>query len=132
VNFDDLVVRSVRMVADVATADVQVKVLREGDFGLIPASVASSLALVVTELVTNAVEHGFAGRPSGTVTIRAERNGDDLHAVIADDGVGIQSKPSGLGAQIVTTLIENELGGQLEWRSVGTGSEVDIHVNVGP
>jgi len=132
VNFDDLVVRSVRMVADVATADVQVKVVREGDFGLIPASVASSLALVVTELVTNAVEHGFVGKSSGTVTIRAERNGDDLHAVIADNGVGIRSKPSGLGAQIVATLIENELGGQLEWRAVGTGSEVDIHVNVGP
>jgi two-component sensor histidine kinase len=130
VNFDDLVIRSVRMVADVATADVRVKIVREGDFGLIPASVASSLALVVTELVTNAVEHGFAGRSSGTVTIRAERTGAELHAVIADDGVGIQSKPSGLGAQIVTTLIENELGGHLEWRAVGTGSEVDIHVNV--
>jgi two-component sensor histidine kinase len=131
VNFDDLVVRSVRMIADVATANVRVKIVREGDFGLIPASVASSLALVVTELMTNAVEHGFTGRSSGTVTIRAERDGDALHIVIADDGVGIQSKPSGLGAQIVTTLIENELGGQLEWRTVEGGSEVDIRVGVG-
>jgi len=51
--------------------------------------------------------------------------------VIADDGVGIQSKPSGLGAQIVTTLVENELGGSLEWRTVPVGSEVDVTVNVG-
>ncbi len=131
VNFDDLVTRSVRMIADVATANVRVKIEREGDFGLIPASVASSLALVITELVTNAVEHGFTGKTSGIVTIRAKRNGDDLHCVIADDGVGIRSKPSGLGAQIVTTLIENELGGMLEWRSTKGGSEVDIRVGVG-
>ena len=132
VNFDDLVTRSIRMVADVATADVRVKIVREGDFGMIPAPAASSLALVVTELVTNAVEHGFTGRSSGTVTIRAEREGGSLHVVIADDGVGIQSKPSGLGAQIVTTLVENELGGSLEWRTVDGGSEVDVRVNVGP
>ncbi len=131
VNFDDLVTRSVRMVADVATPNVRVKIVREGDFGLIPAPAASSLVLVVTELVTNAVEHGFEGRQTGTVTVRATRDGDLLHVVIADDGVGIQSKPSGLGAQIVTTLVENELGGSLEWRTVPVGSEVDVTVNVG-
>jgi len=63
--------------------------------------------------------------------VRATRDGDLLHVVIADDGVGIQSKPSGLGAQIVTTLVENELGGSLEWRTVPVGSEVDVTVNVG-
>lgn len=131
VNFDDLVTRSIRMVADVATPEVRVKIVREGDFGLIPAPAASSLALVVMELVTNAVEHGFAGRTSGTVTIRAERTGDALRVVIADDGIGLTSKPTGLGSQIVTTLVENELGGTLEWKTVDGGSEVDVRVKVG-
>ncbi|GMA36474.1 histidine kinase dimerization/phosphoacceptor domain -containing protein [Demequina litorisediminis] len=49
VNFDDLAARSMRMAADVASSGVQVKLLREGDFGLIPAQYASSLALVMTE-----------------------------------------------------------------------------------
>jgi two-component sensor histidine kinase len=133
VNFDDLVTRSVRMVADVASPpDVRVKFVREGDFGLIAAPSASSLALVVTELVTNAVEHGFVGRESGTIWIRAERDGAHLKFVIADDGVGIASKPTGLGSQIVTTLVENELGGSLEWRAVGGGSEVEVRVTVEP
>ena len=124
--------RSVRMIVDVATADVRVRIEREGEFGLITASVASSLALVITELVTNAVEHGFTGKASGIVTIRAERNGDALHCIIADDGVGIRSKPSGLGAQIVTTLIENELGECLNGAPLrGGGSEVDIRIGVG-
>jgi len=130
VNFDDLVTRSVRMVADLAAPDARVKFIREGDFGLISAASASSLALVVTELVTNAVEHGFVGRPSGTIWIRAEREESSLHFVIADDGVGIAAKPTGLGSQIVTTLVENEMSGSLEWRAVDGGSEVDVRVRV--
>jgi two-component sensor histidine kinase len=118
------------MVADVASPDVRVKFVREGDFGLIGAPSASSLALVVTELVTNAVEHGFVGRESGTIWIRATRDGAKLTFVIADDGVGIASKPTGLGSQIVTTLVENELGGSLEWRAVDGGSEVEVRVTV--
>jgi two-component sensor histidine kinase len=133
VNFDDLVTRSVRMVVDVASSpDVRVKFVREGDFGLIAAPSASSLALVVTELVTNAVEHGFVGRESGTIWIRADRDGAHLRFVIADDGVGIATKPTGLGSQIVTTLVENELGGSLEWRTVEGGSEVEVRVTVEP
>ncbi len=133
VNFDDLVTRSVRMVADVTSSpDVRVKFVREGDFGLIAAPSASSLALVVTELVTNAVEHGFVGRESGTIWIRAERDGARLRFVVADDGVGMATKPTGLGSQIVTTLVENELGGSLEWRTVDGGSEVEVRVTVEP
>jgi two-component sensor histidine kinase len=131
VNFDDLAGRSMRMAADVASPGVQVKIVREGDFGLIPAQNASSLALVVTELVTNAVEHGFVGREYGIITVRATRTGDDLHILIQDDGVGITSKPSGLGSQIVTTLVENELSGSLEWRKIQGGSEVEVRVKVG-
>lgn len=130
VNFDDLAGRSMRMAADVASPGVQVKIVREGDFGLIPAQFASSLALVITELVTNAVEHGFVGREHGTITVTAHRAEADLNVVIADDGVGLQAKPTGLGSQIVTTLVENELGGSLSWKRVPGGSEVHVHVHV--
>ena len=77
VHFDDLVARSARMAADIASPGVQVKIVREGDFGMIPAQYASSLALIITELVTNAVEHGFEGREHGSITISAERDGVD-------------------------------------------------------
>ena len=76
VNFDDLAARSMRMAADVASPGVQVQIVREGDFGLVPAQYASSLALVITELVTNAVEHGFDGKERGTITVTAQRDGD--------------------------------------------------------
>ena len=131
VNFDDLAGRSIRMAADVASPSTQVKIVREGDFGLIPAQYASSLALVITELVTNAVEHGFEGREHGTLTVTADRDADNLRVLIADDGKGIQGDPTGLGSQIVRTLVENELKGQISWAATAGGSVVDLTAVVG-
>lgn len=130
VHFDDLVARSARMAADVASPGVQVKIVREGDFGMIPAQYASSLALVMTELVTNAVEHGFVGRERGTITISARRDGPILHASIADDGKGLSDEPAGLGSQIVRTLVTNELHGSIDWAARDGGSIVTIEVRV--
>lgn len=132
VNFDDLAQRSMRMAADVASPNVQARIVREGDFGMIPAQWASSLALVVTELITNAVEHGFEGREHGTITIRADRtsDGERLHVEIEDDGSGLTGNPTGLGSSIVRTLVENELGGSIEWTDTGRGSMVRLDVRV--
>ena len=128
VHFDDLVARSARMAADVAAQNVQVKLVRWGDFGMIPAQYASSLALIITELVTNAVEHGFEGREHGTITISAEREGSILRASIADDGKGLTAEPTGLGSQIVRTLVTNELHGSIEWSLTTGGSVVSLEV----
>lgn len=130
VNFDDLVSRSIRMAADVASPDTQVRVLNTGEFGMIPAQYASSLALVMTELVTNAVEHGFEGREQGTIRVHATRDGHALHVTIADDGVGISVEPSGLGSQIVRTLVVNELSGSIDWHRTPEGSVVEVRVRV--
>jgi len=131
VDFDDLAARSMRMAADVASPGVQVKIVREGDFGMIAAQYASSLALIVTELVTNAVEHGFEGRERGTITVTARREGATVHVEIADDGVGITHEPSGLGSSIVRTLVENELSGEISWAHDGEGSVVSLTAEVG-
>ena len=42
---------------------------------------------MLAELVTNAVEHGLEDC-DGTVTVTAERDGDDLTVHVIDDGVG--------------------------------------------
>ncbi|WP_062076792.1 sensor histidine kinase [Demequina globuliformis] len=131
VNFDDLAARSMRMAAEIASPNVQVKIVREGDFGLIPAQYSSSLALVITELVTNAVEHGFEGRDLGTITVTATRTNAHLAVTIADDGVGLSAEPSGLGSSIVRTLVENELSGHITWSNTDEGSVVSLEVQVG-
>ncbi|WP_019136610.1 sensor histidine kinase [Cellulomonas massiliensis] len=119
VPFDDVVGRSLRLAADVATAGAHVRTIVRGTFGSVPAEDATALALVLTELVTNAVEHGFDGRESGTVEVVAERDGDRLRVEVADDGAGLpadRGAGTGLGTQIVSTLVANELDGSIEWR----------------
>ena len=134
VPFDDLVGRSLRLAADVATAGAHVRTVVNGTFGSVPAEDATALALVLTELVTNAVEHGFDGRESGTVEINVEREGDALRVEVADNGAGLppdRGAGSGLGTQIVSTLVANELRGSIEWHArQGGGTSVVIEAQL--
>ena len=69
---------------------------------------ATALALVFTELLGNALEHG--GRH---VSISMRVDGGDVALVIADDGPGMQAAAEGTGMSIVRALVRDELGGSL-------------------
>jgi two-component sensor histidine kinase/putative methionine-R-sulfoxide reductase with GAF domain len=75
---------------------------------------ATALALVFTELLQNALEHGG---PSVSVEL-ASRNGDVVLA-IADDGAGVPAGANGTGLSIVRALVRDELGGTLSLRNDG-------------
>lgn len=80
--------------------------------------------------MTNAVEHGLDGR-DGEVEIVAERFDDHLDIQVRDNGVGLPEGKvgSGLGTQIVRTLIQGELGGTIDWHTLtGSGTEVTITI----
>lgn len=139
VQFDELVGRSLRLAADVASAGASVRTLVRGTFGPVSAEDATALALVLTELVTNAVEHGLAGRDHGSVEVNAERVEDDLTVTVADDGAGIPADSAGssagpgtgLGTQIVSTLVTNELRGSIAWAPRdGGGTQVTLRATL--
>ncbi len=127
VPFDEVADRVLAMCAEVAAPESEVVVRRSGSFGQLPAAVATALAMVLTELVQNAVEHGYPGPGPGTVEVRAVRGPLDLLVEVRDDGAGL---PAGfdlessdrLGLRIVRTLVEGELRGALalQERSPGT------------
>lgn len=115
-------------------ADAHVDVRVAGSTGLVPAQVATSLALVAAELVHNSIEHGLAGRPAGTVTVDMQRAPSELTLTIADSGVGLPAdfSPEGtanLGLAIVRTIVEDDLHGTLAFDS-GTGTTVTVTVPV--
>ncbi len=131
VDFDDVFDRVLLLVAEVASShNTTVRPVKTGKFGTLPSQYATPLALALTELVTNAVEHGLAGR-DGKVEISAKRKNDRLTVRIRDNGVGLPEGKvgSGLGTQIVRTLIQGELGGTIDWHTLeGEGTEVTIDV----
>ena len=78
----------------------------------------------------HAVEHGLAGR-DGEVLIQGKRKDDMLRVKVRDNGVGLPEGKvgSGLGTQIVRTLIQGELGGTIDWHTImGSGTEVTIDI----
>jgi len=93
-----------------------------GDGGRIPASIATPLSVVLTELLQNAVDHGFPEESAGgAVVVRLDNTGDSLGLVVVDDGRGVErgfrlDEATGLGLSIVRTLVTTELNGTIDMR----------------
>jgi two-component sensor histidine kinase len=121
VDFDEVIARELAAVVEVATRELPVQAGRRGTFGRLRAEDATSLAMIISELVHNAVEHGLAVG-GGTVQVEAERRVEEgeelLEVCIADDGQGLPEgfNPGrgGLGTQIVTSLVQ-DLRGRITW-----------------
>jgi two-component sensor histidine kinase len=81
---------------------------------------ATALALVFSELLQNALEHG-----AGAVRIELVRRHGDAVLSIADDGPGPEGAESGTGLSIVHALVRDELHGSFDLRrDGGTRAEV--------
>jgi len=88
-----------------------------GESAYLPAQQATSCALIVNELLQNAVEHGYGSKSEGTIEVRLRDLGDELTVEIVDDGQGLPANFSiaeggNLGLQIVQTLVRDDLKGQ--------------------
>jgi two-component sensor histidine kinase len=94
----------------------------DGKFGMLKSDLATPLAVALTEVVTNAIEHGLADR-SGVVHINAERKPKFLNITVSDNGRGLEGGVvgQGLGTQIIRTLIQGELRGTISWMSPADG-----------
>ncbi len=77
-------------------------------------SQATALALVFTELLQNALEHG-----GENIAIELSRKNGLVELAIADDGPGISGEGKGIGLEIVRALVKDELHGKLELRNEG-------------
>ncbi len=123
VNFDEVFDRVMMLASEVASVHgTSVRNLLDGKFGMLKSEVATPLAVALTEIVTNAVEHGLAER-SGVVHVNAERKPRRLGITISDNGKGLVDGKvgAGLGTQIIRTLIEGELRGSIRWFSPTEG-----------
>ncbi|WP_055547922.1 sensor histidine kinase [Streptomyces sp. NBRC 110028] len=121
VEFDDIADRVLAMVAEISPGKVTGR--RTGRFGILDAEVATPLSMVLTEVLQNALEHGFGPGEQGTVEVSAVRGGTGeesrLMVIIQDDGRGLPEgfdpqRAGNLGLQIVRTLVEGELGGTFD------------------
>jgi light-regulated signal transduction histidine kinase (bacteriophytochrome) len=100
---------------------------------LIPTNQAVVLALVVTELLTNAVKYAYEGRP-GPIDVTVKEEGRKaLRVTVRDHGVGMRTSvpKSGLGSRLVRSLT-GQLGGELEIAAHSPGTSVTLAVPIMP
>jgi two-component system, sensor histidine kinase PdtaS len=109
---------------------LQAAISVEGEAILLPSRPATSLALVINELLQNALEHAFAGRAEGRVRILLGRTPEGTLVEVEDDGVGFsQGAPSSqLGLDIVHTLVRDDLCGTIEFESGPSGTRAVLRI----
>jgi len=138
VPFDQIVTFLVRM-ADEANVspDVPVRFAVEGTAGELPASLATPLAVVLSELLQNAVEHGYPdGSAGGRVRIEFDNDSVHLHVVVHDDGRGLPAgftidRTRSLGLSIARDLVISQMSGTITL-SNDNGTRVYLDIPVPP
>lgn len=83
----------------------------------LPSDKATSIALILNELLQNTIEHAFEGRMSGMLQVRFAEEEQQYVLSIADDGVGLpegfslNGRRQSLGLKIIKTMAEADLQG---------------------
>jgi two-component sensor histidine kinase len=150
VPFDDIVASIVRMAEDSVVSSQPVAISVTGDLGEVAADVATPLAVVLAEVLQNAVEHAFdpeepgadgevrppaVAAPVGHVLVTLWHDLTELNVEVRDDGCGIPDdldieSTTSLGLSIVRDLVVSQLQGTITMTTVpesdGGGTRVAI------
>ena len=115
VAFDEVFDRIVHNAIELSSRPIDIRI--EGGFDEFDSQVATPLALVVTELIHNAIEHGLE-KAGNYLRVNVHRDEKNCTIIVADNGAGLPEdfsidSSSNLGLQIVRTLTENELKGTI-------------------
>lgn len=87
---------------------------------------AVSLSLLVTELVTNAIEHAFVGRSHGRITVDMAVDDDTVTLVVADDGIGFDPTAERYGTGInLAELLARQLGAEMQFSQAEPGAPAE-------
>lgn len=107
----------------------RIEVTVEGDAFQVISGTANTVALVVNELLTNALEHAFTNRSGGTVKIRISYGAPMASISVEDNGGGFtlsEVRQESLGFGIVRALVKDTLGGELKVTSAENGTRIEF------
>ena len=115
VDFDQVFDRIIHNAIELSSKEINYN--KVGEFGVFDNQSATPLALIVTELIHNALEHGLE-KGGDELSVEITRAPEVTVVKVIDNGVGLPSgfnidSSSNLGLQIVKTLTENELKGSI-------------------
>ncbi len=138
VPFDEIVTSLIKMAEDSVVSSRRLSFEVNGELGEVPADVATPLAVVLAELVQNAIEHAFAEFEAeegteartqakgadgvGHISVHLESDSATLRLEVCDDGAGLPEgfdldESQSLGLSIVRDLVRSQLEGTITMRN---------------
>lgn len=120
INIREVSQRIVNQVTQVALGPEQkVDIRVVGPNIRLPSEQATATAMILNELLLNAIEHGVGLQKHGHIIVQLNDLGDAVQIAIVDDGNGLPEdfdteSNTSLGLQIVNTLVKDDLKGN--WR----------------
>ena len=90
----------------------------DGDDVILTETTASTVALIVNELVQNSLKYAFKDRKQGQIRLKIEKGASYSWITVQDDGCGFDNKKisranSGLGLRLISSLVQSSLKGEL-------------------
>lgn len=96
----------------------------------IPVEKAPPVALMMNELLTNALKHAFADERPGRLSVTVRPDQTHFGIKIVDDGVGMPGQPLGrnsFGKRLIETLAR-QLNASIGWQPADPGTRIDIRL----
>lgn len=126
INVRDICQRIVAQTRQVMVPGQQIDLSVEGPAVYLPSQQATSCALIVNELVQNALEHGFQQHSRGRIQMILADLGDEVQLEVIDDGDPLPEdfdfgNTGSLGLQIVRSLVTGDLRGQVRLENQDRG-----------
>lgn len=131
--FDEVADRIIALVRDLApghaVGESTPTITRKGSSGECGGDVATALAMCLSELLHNAIEHARAT----SIVVELDHSPNEAMVRVVDDGVGLpegfDGQSAGLGLQIVQSLATGELRGRFTLEGEpGLGTRAEVRV----
>ncbi len=109
-----------------------VQVLIEGEDFKVASDIATTVAVIINELLQNSIKYAFPDEKTGSVIIKVKR--EELYTCIEviDNGCGFkieEIEKDSLGLNIVKSLVKDKLHGKIKINSNTSGTSVSINFN---
>ncbi len=105
------------IISSMLSSDFKLEAHFDAEKTSLPSEKATSIALILNEMLQNSIEHGFEGRSSGRLDVSFKLVEDHYELIIKDDGIGLPEgvdlfNNKSLGLKIIKTMAEADLHGK--------------------